>query len=178
VGSGVREAEQTEHARTNDIAGDSAASVQPHMRTLTATEIVTELLRTYQDVTATLNGAGDWIGRGPGARYLDRPANHPYHAGSYRTLEQILVDMRACVPSLYRAVADTYIRGTRRIVEVRVTRKAKNNKTVTVVERRSVPVLNVSQEELDAGVAWITGEFQRRSLSHFLPREVYEAVSA
>ncbi len=148
------------------------------MRTLTAQEIVTELLRTYQDVTSTLNGAGDWIGRGPGGRYLDRPANHPYHAGSYRALEQILVEMREQVPALYSAVADTYIRGARRIIEVKVTRKAKNNKTVTTIERRSVPIIQVCQETLERGIAWITRAFQQKSLAHFLPREVYEAVCA
>jgi len=148
------------------------------MRTLTPHEIVMELLRTYQDVTSTLNGAGDWIGKGPGSRYLDRPSTHPYHAGSYRTLELILIEMRSCEPQLYAPIADTYIRGSRRIVEVRVTRKAKNNKTVTLIERRSVPVIAHEQELLDRGIAWITRAFQQKSLAHFLPKEVYEAVCA
>jgi hypothetical protein len=148
------------------------------MRTLTPQEIVMELLRSYQDVTSTLNGASDWIGRGPGSRYLDRPPTHPYHAGSYRTLELILVEMRSEEPQLYVPIADTYIRGSRRIVEVRVTRKAKNNKTVTLIERRSIPVIVHASEVLDEGIAWITRAFQQKSLAHFLPREVYEAVCA
>jgi hypothetical protein len=177
VGSGVREAKCAE-AAADDHNAHGSASLQPHVRTLTPHEIVVELLRTYQDVTATLNGAGDWIGRGPGTRYLDRPGNHPYHAGSYKTLELILVEMRSSMPDLYCAIADTYIRGTRRIVEVKVTRKAKNNKTVTLVERRSVPVITHDAQTLDQGIAWITKAFQQKSLAHFLPREVYEAVCA
>lgn len=148
------------------------------MRQLTSQEIVLELLRTYRDVADTLNGAGDWIGRGPGSRYLDRPPHHPYHAGSYRTLEQILVEMRDREPTLYRPVADTYLRGSRRIVEVRVKRKAKNNKTVTMIERRSVPLTHVDADLLDQGVRWITREFAEKSLPHYLPREVLQAVCA
>lgn len=148
------------------------------MRQLSPQEIVLELLKTYQDVTSTLNGASDWIGKGPGTRYLDRPSSHPYHEGSYKALELILIDMRSCEPQLYVPIADTYIRGSKRIVEVRVTRKAKNNKTVTLIERRSVPVLTYEQSLLDEGVAWITASFQEKSLAHFLPKEVYEAVCA
>lgn len=148
------------------------------MRQLTSQEIVLELLRTYRDVVDTLNGASDWIGRGPGSRYLDRPPYHPYHTGSYKTLEQILVEMRAREPIMYAAVADTYLRGSRRIIEVKIKRKAKNNKTVTLIERRSVPIARVDAQLLDRGVAWIAREFQERSLAHYLPREVYEAVCA
>lgn len=148
------------------------------MRKLTTREVVAELLRTYQEVTATLNGAGDWIGRGPGSRYLDRPAKHDYHVGSYRQLERVLVDMRSREPRLYAAIADTYIRGARKIVEVRVTRKAKNNRTVTLVERRSVPVRASDPRLLEAGVAWIASEFDRLELLAQLPREIYALASA
>ena len=148
------------------------------MRQLSSQEIVLELLRTYRDVVDTLNGASDWIGRGPGSRYLDRPPHHPYHTGSYKTLETILMEMRTREPTMYAAVADTYLRSARRIIEVKITRKAKNNKTVTLIERAQSRSYPWTHRLLDRGVTWITREFQQKRLAHFLPREVYEAVCA
>jgi hypothetical protein len=159
------------------------------MKKLTARETVVELLRTYQDVTCPLNSAGDWIGRGPGARYLDRPPHHPYFKGSYRSLEAILRHMSAGggldgdaryeLAKWSWAVAQTYITCERRMVERKVKRKAKNNRTVTVTERFTEPVRNgaVRPAELDAGVDWITAEFGRRKISPFLPLEVLEAAA-
>lgn len=157
------------------------------MRKLDTTEIVRELLRTYQEVTCTLNGAEDWTGGKPGSRTLFRPsrelgfkATHPYFEGSYRQLEDILRAMRTVRPVEYWAVAETYIRCEKRVIEVQVTRKAKNHKTVTLTERRVVPVASgaVRPAELEAGVAWIVGEFGRRGLTPFLPTEIYSQVAA
>jgi hypothetical protein len=66
------------------------------MSKVTQLDIVKELLRTYQDVTGTLNGAGDWQSGKPGSRVLYRdPFKSPYYAGSYRELESILRHMSA-----------------------------------------------------------------------------------
>lgn len=159
------------------------------MKKLSTRDTILELLRTYQDVTCPLNSAGDWIGRGPGSRYLDRPPNHPYFTGSYRTLEQVLRHMAAGgglegdgryeLAKQYWAVSQSFILCERRMVERQVKRKAKNNRTVTVTERFTEPVRNgaVRQEELDAGVDWITAEFARRGVSPFLPLEVLEVAA-
>lgn len=161
------------------------------MRKLTARETVVELLRTYQDVTCPLNSAGDWIGAGPGSRmhYRD-PWGHPYYEGSYHELEEILTHMRAGggldgderyeLQKRYRAVAESFIRCERRMVERKVQRKAKNHRTVTVTERFTEPVANraVRAEEREAGIDWIVLEFGRRNASPFLPRAVLEAVAA
>ena len=160
------------------------------MKKLTARETVVELLRTYQDVTCPLNSAGDWIGRGPGSRYLDRPPNHPYFTGSYRTLEAVLKHMAAGggldgearyeLQKQYWAVAESYVRCERRMVERQVQRRAKNNRTVTVTERYTEPVANgaVRPAEREAGIDWITGEFSRLGVAPFLPVEVLESVAA
>lgn len=151
------------------------------MRKLSRRETVLELLRTYQDVVCPLNSAGDWIGGGPGSRMHVRDPQHPYFKGSYRTLEEILLHMRS-LPTLareYWAVSEAFIRCERRIVERQVRRKAKNNRTVTVTVRLSEPVRvrPVSQVDVDAGVDWITGEFDRRGVSPFLPLEVLEVAA-
>jgi hypothetical protein len=149
------------------------------MPPLSTRDIVHELLRTYQDVACTLNAAGEWIGRGPGSRYLDRPPNHDYHQGSYRELEDVLRTMRKLLPTAYAVIAETYIRCERRIVEEPVKRKAKNNRTVTLIERRSVPVGTKKDPRLiEAGVRWIAAEFERRGVVPQLPLTIYEAVSA
>lgn len=161
------------------------------MKKLTSRETVLELLRTYQDVTCPLNSAGDWISGGPGSRmhYRD-PFKHPYYEGSYRSLEEILRFMSAGgglegearfeLAKAHWAVMQSFIICERRMVERKVQRKAKNNRTVTVTERFTEPVRNgaVRQEELDAGVDWITAEFSRRKVSPFLPEEVWKAVAA
>jgi hypothetical protein len=170
--------------------GRSAAHAGAAVKKLTARETVVELLRTYQDVTCPLNSAGDWIGRGPGSRYLDRPPHHPYFTGSYRTLEAILRHMQAGgglegdarheLAKWAWAVAQSYILCERRMVERQVKRKAKNNRTVTVTERFTEPVRNgsVREKELDAGIDWIAAEFVRRGILPFLPIEMLEAVAA
>ena len=161
------------------------------MKKLTARETVVELLRTYQDVTCPLDSVGDWIGSGPGSRmhYRD-PYGHPYYEGSYRALEEILQHMRAGggldgderygLQKLYWAVAESFIRCERRMVERQVQRKAKNHRTVTVTERYTEPVANraVRPEEREAGIDWIALEFGRRNVSPFLPKAVLEAVAA
>jgi hypothetical protein len=160
------------------------------LKKLTARETVVELLRTYQDVTCPLNSAGDWIGGGPGSRMHWREPHgkniHPYYEGSYRTLEAILRHMQSggglAGDERYElakwcwAVAQTYVVCERRMAE----RKAKNNRTVTVIERFTEPVRNgaVRQDELDLGVDWITAEFSRRGASPFLPREILQTVAA
>ena len=158
------------------------------MKSLTPREIVVELLKTYQDVACPLNSAGDWIGRGPGSRYLDRPPNHPYFTGSYRTLEAILLHMRDGggldgearyeLAKQYWAVAESYIRCERRMVERQVQRKAKNHRTVTVVERFTEPVANgaVKPADREAGIDWITAEFARMNVAPYLAREDLERV--
>lgn len=159
------------------------------MKSLSPREIVVELLKTYQDVACPLNSAGDWIGRGPGSRYLDRPPNHPYFTGSYRTLEAILLRMRDGggltdgearyeLAKQYWAVSESFIRCERRMVERQVQRKAKNHRTVTVTERYTEPVANgaVRVDEREAGIDWITTEFKRMGLSPSLAREDLERV--
>lgn len=148
------------------------------MAKLSTKEIVAELLRTYREVTCTLNAAGDWIGRGPGSRYLDRPGDHDYHQGSYRVLEWALVRLRAEEPSVYAQVANEYLWGDRRTVDVRVQRKAKNNRTVTVVERRCVPVYPSDETLVSRGIAWIADTLDRENMLVQLPQEIYAHASA
>ena len=154
------------------------------MRKLTSLEVVRELLRSYQEVTCTLNSAGDWIGGKAGSRVLWREPHgkhaDPYYKGSYRDLETILLALRDEKPVEYWAVAETYIRCERRMIEYQVRRKAKNNKTVTVTERKTVPVVSkaVRPDELEAGIVWIAAEFKRRGIIPFLPLEIYEHVAA
>lgn len=144
------------------------------MRKLTQQEIITELLRTYQDITSTLNAATDWIGEKPGSRVLCRPDNHPYFTGSYRQLEDVLRFMRdggtstnnrdrKKLQAKYWAVNATYLL-ERRTIDAKVQRKTKNHKTVTMIERQSVPITNkpIPKRDLEAGEAWIAQEFRRR----------------
>lgn len=161
------------------------------MKKLTARETVVELLRSYQDITCPLHTGADWVGSGPGSRlhYRD-PWGHPYYAGSYRSLEAILTHMRAGgglegnerheLAKQYWAVAESFIRCERRMVERQVQRKAKNHRTVTVTERYTEPVANGAVREVDreGGIDWITAEFARRKVSPFLPEEVLKAVAA
>lgn len=151
------------------------------MRKLTVRETVLELLRTYQEITCTLNGAADWLGGATGSRTLYRDfQKNPYFIGSYRALESILVAMRDTEPALYWAVAETYVRAPTRIIEVKQTRKAKNNKTVTETIRKAVPVVSkaVRPEDLSAGVDWLAAEFTRRGITPFLPTEIWEHAAA
>jgi hypothetical protein len=161
------------------------------MSKLTQIDIVKELLRTYQDVTGTLNGAGDWQGGKPGSRVLYRdPFKSPYYAGSYRDLEAILRHMSAGgglegearyeLAKWSWAISQSYILCERRMVERQVKRKAKNNRTVTVVERFTQPVGNaaVRPEEREKGEKWISDEFTRRGILPELPREIFQALAA
>ena len=147
------------------------------MRKLSTVEMVAELLRTYGDVCCPLNAVGEWIGRGPGSRFLDRPEKHDYHQGSYRELEQVLAWLRDVEPVLYDALSNEFMR-ERKIVEERVQRKAKNNRTVTVVERKSVPVRKSDPRHVQAGIACVAAEMDRLRLLVQLPREIYELASA
>lgn len=160
------------------------------MKKLEAIEVITELLRTYQEIVCPINGEFDRIAGSGGGRYLDRPVGHPYFRGSYRTLEDALRHMRAGgglegdarteLAKQYWAVSESYIRCERRMVERQVKRKAKNNRTVTVMVRFTEPVRNgaVRPAELAAGVRWIADEFERRNVVPFLPLEVLEPVAA
>jgi hypothetical protein len=66
------------------------------------------------------------------------------------------------------------------MVERKVKRKAKNNRTVTVVERYTEPVGNgaVRPEERERGEQWISDEFTRRGILPELPREIFQALAA
>jgi hypothetical protein len=158
---------------------------------ITQLDIVKELLRTYQDVVHTLNGAGDWHGGKPGSRVLYRdPYNSPYYQGSYRELEAILRHMSAGgglegyaryeLAKWSWAISQSYILCEMRMCERQVKRKAKNNRTVTVIERFTEPVGSdaVRPAEREAGERWISDEFTRRGLLPQLPREILQALAA
>ncbi len=161
------------------------------MRKLSQTEIIQELLNSYQDITNTLNTHPDWIAEKPGSRCLIRPADHPYFTGSYRQLENVLRHMRdgghetstrdrKKLTAKYWAIRATYLNAEHRLVDQPVQRKTKNHKTVTVLERRSqlITPRPIPPRDLEAGLTWIQQEFQHRNLTAWLPPELHQHAAA
>lgn len=121
-------------------------------------EIIVALLERYSELVDPMQAGGG----GEGGWGLSMPATY---TDSVRELERLLRVMREVRPSQHWHLSERYIRATSVLRDVKVKRKTKHGKTVTVVERRVVPVWNpaVRLHKVELGVAWLAS---RWALAH------------
>lgn len=135
-------------------------------------EIVTQLLERYVELVDPMqsgNGSGD-----TGLRLM--PATY---TASVRELERLMQRMRQERRSQWWHVSERYIRAEHVLRDVKVKRRTKHGKTVTVVERQVVTSYHpgVRLEKVRRGVAWLADEWDARRIGEpMLPRDVQVAA--
>lgn len=133
---------------------------------------VERLLLSYRDLTenATPQGpsTGSHIPLTPHARTCG-VLHHENrvctcHLRSVHELERLLRRMRSDRPKQYRQLQARYIMATPATKDVPVKRKAKNGKTVTVLERQSVLILHapVRREIVRKALEWLAAAWDPR----------------
>lgn len=145
-------------------------------------EIITEMLRHYNDAEDPMNGPSGVRGDGLSLPLMPEAWNQ-----SYRELERVLKVMRDEVPWLWWDIRERFLACQVRMVEAKVSKgrvKLPDNcevaagavevgsKTVKVRVRQWSPL--VRQERVEAGVCWISERFRGEP---FLPDEFAEQAA-